>query len=109
MRNIVPPDFSEHDPALIQALSDAYDQEGQDKHDMGAVKYGPLKFTKANTIDEAMQELVDFGNYMRYTWIKLALLKAQAMEFEEVLEQLKNQPKVEMSSPFVNPFKKDLK
>lgn len=106
MRNIVPDDFEGYDPNLIQKLSDTFDEQCQDKHDMGALKYGPVKFHRANTIDEAMQELVDFNNYMRYTWIKMALLKAEAQEFEDVLNQIKAAQNTPVETNFVNPYKK---
>jgi predicted negative regulator of RcsB-dependent stress response len=106
MRNVVPDDFSEYDPALIQSLTDAFDAMCQDKHDMGAKKYGPVKFMKVNSISEAMEELVDMSNYVRYTWIKFALLKAEAEEFEEALQQLKAAKNTPVDSNFVNPFKK---
>jgi hypothetical protein len=58
----------------IQHLSDMFDAECQARHEMGAEKYGPVKFMTVNSIEEAMAEIVDLANYARYTYIKLALL-----------------------------------
>jgi hypothetical protein len=59
---------------LINAANNEYDERTQERHDEGADKYGPLKFLTVNTLEEAMQEVLDLGNYARYTYIRLWLL-----------------------------------
>jgi hypothetical protein len=46
----------------------------QERHNAGAETYGPLKFMDANTLEEAMEEVVDIANYSLYTFIKLYIL-----------------------------------
>lgn len=49
----------------------------QDRHLMGEDKYGPIKFMEVNTLEEAMEELADLGNYTLYTFMKLYVLNQQ--------------------------------
>jgi hypothetical protein len=49
----------------------------QNRHDMGEQKYGPIKFMEVNTLEEAMEEVVDLANYAMYTFMKLYILNAQ--------------------------------
>jgi hypothetical protein len=49
----------------------------QERHEMGAEKYGPIKFMEVNTLKEAMEEVVDLGNYAMYTYMKLYVLDKQ--------------------------------
>jgi hypothetical protein len=58
----------------IQQITNQYFAEMQKRHDAGQEKYGPVGFTHADTLEKAMQELVDLGNYAMYTYIKCALL-----------------------------------
>lgn len=46
----------------------------QSRHEMGSLKYGPVKFAEANTLVEAMEEVADLANYAMYTYIKLRLM-----------------------------------
>lgn len=46
----------------------------QQRHLMGQEKYGPVKFVEANTLIEAMEEVVDLANYAMYSFIKLWML-----------------------------------
>jgi hypothetical protein len=62
---------------MINEGNSLFDQMCQDRHDKGAEKYGALKFMENNTLDEAMEEIVDLANYARYTFIKLYLLAEQ--------------------------------
>lgn len=61
----------------IQKASDLFEQMTVERHELGQQKYGPFKFLGANTVEEAMFELVDLSNYARYTFIKLALMNEQ--------------------------------
>jgi len=60
---------------LLQDLSDEYDERCAERHEAGAEKYGPLKFAGVDTIEQALEEVLDMGNYIRYTYIKLRLLQ----------------------------------
>lgn len=92
-----------HEPELISKLSEAFDQECQDRHDMGAEKYGAVKFLKVNSFKMAMEELADLSNYARYAWIKMALLAARFDDRDVVAEPL-TEPT--MPEGFINPFRK---
>lgn len=59
---------------LINKASAEFDRLLAERHEEGATKYGPFKFLEANTVEEAMFELVDLSNYARYTYIKLWLM-----------------------------------
>ena len=60
---------------IIVSFSEEYDRKIDERHEMGAKKYGAGKFLVVDTIQEALDEIVDLGNYARYTFIKLRLLQ----------------------------------
>jgi hypothetical protein len=64
----------------IQKASELFDKMTVERHELGQEKYGAFKFLGANTVEEAMFELVDLSNYARYTFIKLALMNDQLDE-----------------------------
>lgn len=69
--------------SIAEAIAEAsliFDQMCQERHTKGAEKYGPLKFLSANTLEEAMEEVVDLANYARYTFIKLWWMNQQIDE-----------------------------
>jgi hypothetical protein len=51
--------------------------------EMGAEKYGPVKFLSVDTFEEAMQELLDLNNYSRMLYIKLYLLRESTVKLVE--------------------------
>lgn len=59
----------------IQELSYEFDDLCQARHDMGSVKYGGDTWLTIDTLEHALAEIVDMGNYIRYTYIKLRLLQ----------------------------------
>lgn len=69
-------EFVEH---LKQLFMDV-DEEAYMRHMDGAVKYGPLKFLGADTLQEAYEELLDLINYARYTAVKVKLLQVAVAE-----------------------------
>lgn len=62
---------------FIADLSREFDDRTMERHAMGAEKYGPGKFLMVDTLEEALNEVLDLGNYSRYTFIKLRLLQEQ--------------------------------
>jgi hypothetical protein len=58
----------------VEKYSHEFDRMCQDRHTLGEQKYGPGKFLSANTVEEAMFEVVDLANYARYTFIRLMLM-----------------------------------
>lgn len=66
-------------PDIIVGISLEFDEATMARHKMGAEKYGPGKFLTVDTIQEALDEVVDLANYARYTYIRLRLLQEAIM------------------------------
>lgn len=62
---------------LTQEASALFFGMMQERHLMGEQKYGPIKFMQVNTLEEAMEELADLGNYAMYTFMKIFVLNEQ--------------------------------
>lgn len=60
---------------MIEEANVYFDQMTQDRHDMGAEKYGSVNFLEVDSIQMALEEVADLANYARYTFIKLRLLQ----------------------------------
>jgi hypothetical protein len=63
--------------ALLAQADAEFVAKSAERMEAGAEKYGALKFLTVDTLDEAMDEVLDLSNYARMTYIKLYLLKAQ--------------------------------
>jgi hypothetical protein len=61
--------------ALLVGYSIEFDNQCEERHEMGGEKYGPGKFLTVDTMQEALYEIVDLANYARYTYIKLRMLQ----------------------------------
>lgn len=59
----------------LQELSNEFDERGLQRHQEGAEKYGPLRFVEVDTVEEALAEILDLSNYLRYTYLRLRLLQ----------------------------------
>lgn len=59
----------------IQKASEKFDQMCAERHEMGEQEYGPVAFLENDTLQMAMEEVVDLANYARYTFVKLELLR----------------------------------
>lgn len=66
-------DFSQ----MTREASEVFFRMMQERHEMGQLKYGPIKFMEVNTLEEAMEEIADLGNYALYTFMKLYVLNQQ--------------------------------
>jgi hypothetical protein len=71
----------------ISTFNEEFSRLAQQRHDMGAEKYGPVKFMEVDSLNEAAEELVDFANYARYTFIKIRLLQAYLAEQSSTLPE----------------------
>lgn len=60
---------------LIEEFSIEFDVMCNDRHVMGAEKYGPVNFMTVDSLQMAIEEVADLANYARYTFIKLRLLQ----------------------------------
>jgi hypothetical protein len=64
--------------ALAEALKEAdeaFVRGTQERHEKGQLKYGELTYLDNDTVEMAMEEVLDMANYCRYTYIKLWLLQ----------------------------------
>lgn len=59
----------------IQELNEEFDQRTFERHEMGEEKYGAGTWLGVDTIESAMEEVLDLANYARYTYVKLGLLR----------------------------------
>lgn len=66
----------------VAEYSEEFDTMCQQRHDMGEKKYGPGKFLSVDTMEEALQEIVDLANYARYTYVKVRLLQDRLAQQE---------------------------
>lgn len=62
-------------PKLVQIFSAEFDDMCAERHTTGQLKYGQFSFLEKDMINEALAEITDFANYMRYAFIKLRLLQ----------------------------------
>lgn len=69
--------------AVLQDLSEEFDEFCAKRHEYGAEQYGALKFAKVDTIEEAIFEVLDLANYARYTYIRLRLLQQSIKELTQ--------------------------
>lgn len=59
----------------VNRLGDQFDAMCQERHEMGAKKYGPVRFLEIDSIQAALEEIADLANYARYTFIKLSMIR----------------------------------
>lgn len=64
----------------LEVYSKEFDTLCTERHEMGAEKYGPGKFLTVDTLQEAIEEIVDLSNYARYTFVKLRALQDRLPE-----------------------------
>jgi hypothetical protein len=62
---------------LLTAADAEFVTRANERMEKGAEKYGAFKFLGVDTLEEAMQEVLDLANYARMTYIKLRLLKEE--------------------------------
>lgn len=60
---------------FLNGLFEDVDREAYERHEAGAQQYGALKFLGADTLQEALAEVLDLINYARYTAVKLKILQ----------------------------------
>jgi hypothetical protein len=82
-------DFTISDPGKIAELVDSINQYSQDfdrltqqRHDDGEQKYGPGTWLGIDTLQHAIDEVLDLANYARFTYIKLRMLQDQIGKFQ---------------------------
>lgn len=65
------------EPALemMQKYSDEFDARCQERHLMGEKKYGAGTWVNVDTLEMAIEEIIDLSNYARFSFIKLRMLQ----------------------------------
>lgn len=66
--------LEEPTPEKIQHYSNEFDAMCQERHAMGAKKYGEGTWQDNDLARMMQEEIVDLANYARYAFIKVALL-----------------------------------
>lgn len=88
---------------LIDRLNMEFDMKCQQRHEMGAKKYGPVKFLEPGNDLTTMllEELVDASNYARYFYVRLKVLTEINLMNQSQLADTPLGP-----TGVVNPFRK---
>ena len=60
---------------IIQGYSDELDKRCHERFLMGERKYGPGTWMKLDTLEMAIEELIDLMNYGRFTYIRLRCMQ----------------------------------
>lgn len=60
---------------LLQKLSNEFDERCQERHDMGEKKYGAGTWLGVDTLEMAIEEVIDLSNYVRFSYVRLRLLQ----------------------------------
>ena len=68
---------------LAQEASDEYRQLREQRMALGEEKYGPGKWMTVDTLEEALFEIADLGNYAEMTFIRIRMLQAQLEEVND--------------------------
>ena len=72
---LTPSDLDEQLRSLLSDADEAFIVQCSDRMELGKEKYGPAKFLGVDTLQEAMDEVIDLANYARMTFVKLYLLQ----------------------------------
>lgn len=62
---------------IVNELGEEFDALCQERHNIGADKYGPLTWMENDVVRMMIEELADTANYCRYQSVKLMLLQKQ--------------------------------
>lgn len=65
----------------INKFNTQFDEETYARFVAGEEKYGPGTWLKVDTLQHAIDEVLDLANYARFTYIKLRLLQEDLVEF----------------------------
>src|SRR3954453_3796768 len=74
--------FTQHLVELFQNV----EEEADERQGGGAEKYGAFAFLAKDTLQEALEEVLDLINYARYTAVKIKLLQEYLAQQATALE-----------------------
>lgn len=77
------PQITTEDLELIRQAEHDFERMCEDRHRAGQTKYGSFTFLEMPTIEMGLEELADMANYIRYTAIKLALLRKNIARLQQ--------------------------
>lgn len=61
---------------LLNTLNEEFDTRSFERHAVvGKEEYGQFKFLEVDTLEMAIEEVLDLANYARYTYVKLRILQ----------------------------------
>lgn len=60
---------------IIQGYSDEFDKRCQERHDMGEKKYGAGTWMTVDTLEMAIEEIIDLANYARFSFVRLRAMQ----------------------------------
>jgi hypothetical protein len=66
----------------IAEFSAEFDTKCYERHVAGEDKYGAGTWLTIDTLQHAMDEVLDLANYARFTYIKLRMLQEKLVEFQ---------------------------
>jgi hypothetical protein len=59
----------------VRNYSMEFDLRCQERHDIGRQRYGATQFLNIDSLEMFIEEVIDAGNYARYTYIKLRMVQ----------------------------------
>lgn len=66
----------------IERYNEEFDQKTYERHIQGEEKYGAGTWLTIDTLQHAMDEVLDLANYARFTYVKLRLLQDNLAKFQ---------------------------
>ena len=73
-------------PELTQRLSDEFDELCRKRHEQGQKEYGQFTYLEADLVSMIKEEVADAANYLRYLFIKIALMEAAILDYAGQVE-----------------------
>jgi hypothetical protein len=66
----------------IAKYNEEFDRLTYERHIQGEEKYGAGTWLTIDTLQHAMDEVLDLANYARFTYVKLRMLQDKLVEFQ---------------------------
>ena len=79
---------SEEMAKKLNEYANEFEALRRQRHEQGEKKYGPGTWLKVDTIQHAMDEVLDLGNYAMFTYIKLAMLRDDIVKVIETAGEI---------------------
>lgn len=77
----------------LNAYNEEFDRRTFERHEMGEKKYGPGTWLTIDTLEMAIEEVIDLANYVRFTYVKLRMLQdSLAQQTDEIADKSTAKP-----------------